>query len=227
MQGLQNCLKNKVITGVCTSLCKNNLDDMVNEEWVNKLIDMGVMYMWFHTYRPIGPDPCPDLALTREDQRRVRQFVVDMRAKKPIGIVDAYYDHDGKALCPAATGISHHISPYGDIEPCPIVQFAKETIDDERGIKETMVQSEFLKDFRDLATKHTRGCIVLEHPDKLKALAEKHGARDTTMRGSSYEELAALEPQPSQYSPGDEIPEKSLLYRLAKKAGFNDFGVYS
>jgi hypothetical protein len=27
-----------------------------------------------------------------------------------------------------ATGISHHISPYGDIEPCPIIQFAKETI---------------------------------------------------------------------------------------------------
>ena len=51
-----------------------------------------------------------------------------MRAKKPIIIIDAYYDGEGQALCPAATGISHHINPWGDIEPCPIVQFAKESI---------------------------------------------------------------------------------------------------
>jgi hypothetical protein len=51
-----------------------------------------------------------------------------MRAKKPIIIIDAYYDGEGKALCPAATGISHHINPWGDIEPCPIVQFSAESI---------------------------------------------------------------------------------------------------
>ena len=32
-----------------------------------------------------------------------------------------------------ATGISHHINPWGDIEPCPIIQFATETIHDDRG----------------------------------------------------------------------------------------------
>jgi len=37
-------------------------------------------------------------------------------------------DGEGKALCPAATGISHHINPWGGIEPCPIVQFSKESI---------------------------------------------------------------------------------------------------
>jgi len=51
----------------------------------------------------------------------VRQFVVEMRAKKPIMIIDAYYDGEGQALCPAATGLSHHINPWGDVEPCPIV----------------------------------------------------------------------------------------------------------
>ena len=34
--------------------------------------------------------------------------------------------------------------------------------------------SEFLRDFRSLAQKTTRGCIVLERPDMLKALVEKH-----------------------------------------------------
>ena len=30
----------------------------------------------------------------------------------------------------------------------------------------------------------------------------------------------------SQYSPGNEVPEKNWLYRLAKRYWFNDFGVY-
>ena len=54
----------------------------------------------------------------------------EQRAKQPIAIVDAYYDHNGKALCPMSTGISHHVSPKGDIEPCPIIQFAVENIKD-------------------------------------------------------------------------------------------------
>jgi hypothetical protein len=39
-------------------------------------------------------------------------------------------------------------------------------------------------------------------------------------------ELEAMELRPSQYAPGEEVPEKSLFYRLAKKFFFNDFGAY-
>ena len=53
---------------------------------------MGVMYTWFHIYRPVGPEACPELALRPEQQRQARQFVVDMRARKPIVIIDAYHD---------------------------------------------------------------------------------------------------------------------------------------
>ena len=99
---------------------------------------MGVMYTWFHIYRPVGPDAKPELALTPEQQLECRQFVVEMRAKKPIVIIDAYYDGEGRALCPAATGFTHHISPWGDIEPCPIIQFAKESIYDERPLARSL-----------------------------------------------------------------------------------------
>ncbi len=227
MQGVETCIRHKLITGVCTSLCQSNYESMLREEWVDRLIEIGAMYMWFHTYRPIGPDPNPQLALTPEQQLRVRKFVVEMRARKPIGIIDAYYDGQGQALCPATTAMSHHISPAGDIEPCPIIQFAKETIDDERGIKRTMVESEFLHEFREMAAATTRGCIVLENPDALKALMIKHGARDTTVRQSAMQELAALEARPSQHNPGHEIPEKNLIYRWAKKYWFSDFGAYA
>jgi MoaA/NifB/PqqE/SkfB family radical SAM enzyme len=229
MQGVENCLKNKLFTGVCTSVCKTNFDDLLKEAWIDKLIDMGVMYTWFHVYRPMGPDACPDLCLTPAQQLEVRKFVVEMRTKKPIIIVDAYFDGEGRALCPAATGITHHINPWGDIEPCPIVQFAKESIKtevDSRHLRDKFQQSTFLKDFRDLARQTTRGCIVLERPDLLKNLVEKHGARDSTVRGSAIEELKAMSVRTSQFNPEAQIPEKNWLYRLAKRFWFNDFGAY-
>jgi MoaA/NifB/PqqE/SkfB family radical SAM enzyme len=229
MQGVHNCLANKVFTGVCTSLCQTNFD-LLSERWIDRLIEMGVMYTWFHVYRPMGPDANPQLCLTPEQQLQARRFVVEMRAKKPIIIIDAYYDGEGQALCPAATGISHHINPWGDIEPCPIVQFTKESIHatetDSRPLRDKFLQSEFLRDFRELAQATTRGCIVLERPDLLKQLVEKHGARDATVRGTALAELAALETRTSQYNPGHEVPEKNWLYRLAKRYWFNDFGVY-
>jgi MoaA/NifB/PqqE/SkfB family radical SAM enzyme len=230
MQGIRNCLNNKVFTGVCTSLCRTNIDDLLTEQWVERLIDMGVMYTWFHVYRPMGPDACPDLCLTPEQQLRARQFVVDMRAAKPIIIIDAYFDGEGRALCPAATGMTHHINPWGDIEPCPIVQFTRESIHaseaDSRSLRDKFLQSSFLGDFRVLAQQTTRGCIVLERPDLLKQLVERHGARDSTARGTALAELEAMQVRTSQYNPRNEIPEKNWLYRLAKHYWFNDFGVY-
>ena len=64
MEGIQNCLANKIFTGVCTSVCKTNIDDLVTEKWVDRLIEMGVFYTWFHVYRPMGPDSSPELCLT-------------------------------------------------------------------------------------------------------------------------------------------------------------------
>jgi MoaA/NifB/PqqE/SkfB family radical SAM enzyme len=226
MQGLERCLENKLITGVCTSLCQTNIDDLLTEAWVDRLISMGVMYVWYHTYRPVGPDAKPELALTPDQQLRARRFVVDIRASKPIGVIDAYYDHLGQALCPAATGLSHHISPWGDIEPCPIVQFATDSIHSEGALKDKFIGSEFLQDFRQVAAEATRGCIVLERQDLLKALVDKHQARDTTARQKAVAELEAMTARPSQHAPRHEVPEKSWVYRFAKKRWFNDFGTY-
>lgn len=226
LRGVDHCLKARVLTGVATSVCQNNIDDLLSEAWIDQLIARGVHYVWYHSYRVVGPDAAPELALTPDQLGRQRRFVVEMRNKKAIGIVDAYYNDKGEALCPAATGVSHHIGPTGFVEPCPVIQFARESIDDDRGIYRTLTESKFLSDFRDLARRSTRGCIILEHPDKLKDFVQAQGATDTTIRKTALAELGAMQNRPSQYRPGAEIPEKHWMYRLAKKYFFTDFGVY-
>ncbi|MEI6034560.1 MAG: radical SAM/SPASM domain-containing protein [Verrucomicrobiae bacterium] len=226
MRGLENCLRERLITGVATSLCRTNIDDLLSERWLRELIRMGAHYVWYYTYRPVGARCNPQLALSQDQLVRVRRFIAEMRGRHPIGIVDCYYDHEGEALCPMATGASHHINPRGDIEPCPLIQFAVENIADPRGIYEAVRDSAFLRDFREVTARTTRGCIILERPDVVRGLAIKHGARDTTLRGTALAELEAMSPQPSHWVPGQEVPERQWMYRLAKKYWFNSFGAY-
>ncbi|MEQ8764703.1 MAG: radical SAM/SPASM domain-containing protein [Planctomycetota bacterium] len=227
LNGLEACVRHKLITGVATSVCQSNYD-LVSEEWVDELIRRGVHYVWFHTYRGVGPKPSPELALRPEQIVAIRRFAVEMRNRKPIAVVDAYWDDKGQALCPAATGISHHIGPWGDVEPCPIIQFATESIRDNGGdLFKTMTESPFLADFRKTAAGATRGCVVLERPDLLSEVVERHGARDTTARKEAHAELSALSSVTSQHQPGQEIPEKHWLYRFAKKHWFFGFGAYT
>src|ERR1041384_871296 len=89
-----------------------------------------------------------------------------------------------------------------------------------------MRDSAFLKDFREISAAHTRGCVVLERPDLVKQIVLKHGARDTTARGTAMAELEAMTPRFSQWLPGQEVPEKHWMYKLAKKYWFHDFGAY-
>lgn len=226
LKGLENCRKHKLITGVATSVCQTNFE-LVSEPWLQRLIQMGVHYVWFHTYRVVGPVPAAHLALTPEQVLHIRRFIVTMRNKLPIGIVDAYWDDQGQALCPMATGISHHIGPGGHVEPCPIIQFAKESIRDRESIYDTLTSSGFLKDFRETAAKATRGCIVLERPDLVKSLVEKHGAADTTQRQTAVAELDAMIPRGSQHNAKVQVPEESWMYRFAKKHWFFGFGAYT
>ena len=44
LRGLRNCLDQKLLTGVATSLCQTNLHDLLSEAWLDKLISMGVHY---------------------------------------------------------------------------------------------------------------------------------------------------------------------------------------
>jgi MoaA/NifB/PqqE/SkfB family radical SAM enzyme len=226
MAGLENCVKNRLITGVATSVCQTNFE-LVSEPWVRKLIDLGVHYVWFHTYRVVGPKMAPELALTPEQVLHIRKFIVRTRATMPIGVIDAYWDDRGEALCPMATGISHHIGPGGHIEPCPIIQFATDTIRDRESIYETLTQSAFIRDFRETAARATRGCVVLERPDLVKQLVEKHGARDTTQRLTAMAEVESMQPRGSQYDRNHPIPEEHWMYRFAKKHWFFGFGAYT
>lgn len=223
--GLDACLRARLVTGVAASLCQSNLDDLLSDRFLDSLIARGVSYAWYYLYRPAGGNPCTELALTAEQIQRVRRFVVEARARKPILLVDSYWDDRGRAICPAAVGISHHVGPWGDIEPCPPIQFAAETIHD-GDVEATIRDSKYLADFRRLAADAGRGCILLTDPAGLATFVVAAGARPSSRRAGDLERLRQASLLPSHHQPDAEIPEKHWAYRFAKKRWFFGFGAY-
>ncbi len=226
MSGIDAAVNNKLITGVATSVCKSNYKDLVSEEFVNKCIEKGVHYLWYYIYRPVGAQPNPDLILSEEEILGLREFTVNIRKKAPLMIIDTYWDKDGNALCPGAMGMSHHINANGDIEFCPPIQFACDNIGDGRDISQVIDNSTFIKNMREGITRKTRGCPILEDPQYLTMLIKETGGKDSSQRAAGYDELELMNCCPGHHMPGKEIPEKSRLYRFAKKYWFFGFGAY-
>ncbi len=223
-EAVENATRAGLITGVAMSVCKSNLELALSADFINSLIQKNVAYLWYYIYRPVGADSTVELALSKEEIQKLRQFMVDARSQFDLVIIDAYWDENGNGLCPAASGLSHHINASGYIEPCPVIQFATDRVD-KRPLTEIYRESVFLKALKQEIPKKTSGCVIMEDPQWLVEMVEKHGATDTSGRGNEAERLRTM-PTVSSHGSGVPVPEKGWIYRFAKKRAFFGLGAY-
>jgi MoaA/NifB/PqqE/SkfB family radical SAM enzyme len=223
-QAIENCTKAGLVTGVAISVCKSNLEMALSPEFIHSLIEKGVAYLWYYIYRPVGPQPNYQLALSPDEIRQLRQHIVDARMKYSIAIIDTYWNADGIGMCPAAEGLSHHINASGFVEPCPVIQFAADHVD-EKPMDRLYAESEFLNDFRKQIHQKTKGCVAMEDPQWLAGFVTKHSAQNTSGRIGELERLK-LAPETFSHGSCEVIPEKSRIYRFAKRRAFFGLGAY-
>lgn len=227
LRGVRTCRKARLIFGVAASICRSNYEELVNRSHIERMAKEGALYLWYYIYRPVGAIPHPENALTKEQIRHLRQFMVEQRKNAPLFIIDTYWDDKGKALCPAATGMSHHVSPSGALEFCPPLQMAKDFInEDASNLAELFRTSGFLSEFRKMAAETSRGCILLEDPQKMLRFLEEQNAADTTTRGTVREEYEKMRPLAGHDMKEEKIPEQNVFYKLLKKKYFFGFGAY-
>ncbi|WP_291530315.1 radical SAM protein [Bacteroides sp. UBA939] len=227
LAGVRACRKAKLIFGAAASICKSNYDELVSRKYIELIAREGAHYLWYYIYRPVGANPNMANALDKEQILAFRRFVVEQRKDAPLFLIETYWDDKGNALCPGATGMSHHISPSGALEFCPPIQMAKDFInEDGSNLAKLFEKSEFLADFRKMTAGNSRGCILLEDPEKLIDFLEQHEAIDTTSRRTVLEEYKKMSPVAGHNMQGEEIPEANSIYKLVKKKYFFGFGAY-
>lgn len=227
LAGLRACRKAKLLIGAATSVCKSNFNELVRREHLEWLASEGVHYVWYYIYRPVGAQPNVENALSREEIRTLRYFLVEQRRSAPLFIIDAYWDNLGKAICPGATGMSHHIAPSGALEFCPPLQLSKERLNDEASnLVELFEQSSFLADMRSFTASTTRGCILMDAPEKMTNFLIAQQLEDSTSRGTVLQEYRCMRPCPGHDMGEEAIPEANAAYRFLKKQYFFGFGAY-
>ena len=227
LAGLRACRKAKLIFGVAASIGRSNYDELVSRKHIEDIAREGAAYLWYYIYRPVGNNPIIENALSKEQIRDFRIFLSEQRVDAPLFIIDTYWDDRGRAMCPAATGMSHHIAPSGAVEFCPPLQMAKDFINaDASNLVEIFNNSEFLVSLRKMTAETSRGCILLENPQKMLQFLQEWNAIDSTSRGTVAEEYAAMRVVAGHDMQGEEIEEKSKIYRMLKKRYFFGFGAY-
>ena len=226
LAGLEASVKAGLFTGVAASINKRNFAELVSTEYLNFLVKKGVHYIWYYIYRPCGSEPDFDNALDAEQILALRRFIVEERRRARIIIIDAYWDGRGKAVCPGAMGLSHHISPGGGVEFCPIVQFSGDFLNaDASNLEAILQQNPLLANMRAFTSEKGRNCVLMESPNELAVFLQEHGALDSSNR-DALGELQTRVPMVCHDLKGQEIPEQSLAYRLGKKFYFFGFGAY-
>lgn len=224
VKAIDTVVRHKLITGVAISVCKSNIEMALSEDFIRMLYSKGIIYLWYYIYRPTGADPHYELALSAEEIQRLRHFIVEGRTRYPIVIIDSYWGADGEPFCPAVEGLSHHINPTGNIEPCPVIQFSVDHLNGAT-LKETYENSFFLKNFKLEVGKKTKGCILMEDPGWLQKFTEEQEAHNTSNRKDFGLQLSKAPVIPSHGS-CPKIPEKNWAYRFAKKHAFFGLGAY-
>ena len=227
MAGLDEAVKAGLFTGVTASINMKNFDELVSREYLDFLVSKGVHYIWYFIYRPCGPDPEYENALDRDHVLKLRQFLVEQRRTAKIVILDAYWDAEGHAQCPGAMGLSHHISPNGAVEFCPIMQAACGHLNADASNLEAIFQQEtLLAGLRKFSASQGRDCMVIHSPHELLDNLKANSAEDSSGRDGFFRELAERTPMCCHDVPGGEIPEQSAAYRFGKRNYFFGFGAY-
>ncbi len=169
-----------VLFGASVTAMSNNLEELFSDSFMEHLINKGVTYIWSFHYVPIGSDPDVNLMLTPEQRKWMINRVDEIRAEKPVLLVDFWNDGGYTEGCIAGGREYFHINAAGDVEPCAFVHFAVDNIRD-KSLREVLLNP-FFKAYQQempFCENHLAPCPIIDNPEKLKDMIDRCNAQPT------------------------------------------------
>jgi MoaA/NifB/PqqE/SkfB family radical SAM enzyme len=180
-----------VLTGFSSTVTRDNYEYWMNREHLDQYIKQGLRIGVFIEYIPTAePDapsrqslsPCSDngLMLTEEEREKFRAHVLDYRESKPIIILHSPNDQEYYGGCVSAGRGFAHVTPGGDVTPCPVSNLATHNLQ-KSSLREALA-SELFTEIRNngfLLENHDLPCALLSHQEEVLELAKTVGAYRT------------------------------------------------
>ncbi len=135
----------KMPFGFSVAVTNKNVNVIMSDKFVDFLVKEGGLLCWYFLYMPVGKNPDLKLMPTPEQRLYMLKRDNEIRATKPIFIVDFWNDAPYVGGCIAGNKYVH-ITSKGDVEPCIFTHFAMDNIKN-KSLKEVM-NSAYFKELR-------------------------------------------------------------------------------
>ncbi len=190
-------LKNeKILFGISVCYTSKNVGQVTSDEFLDKMIEMGVKYAFYFNFMPVGKGAEKSLIPTPSQRKYMYFWMKKMRNSrtgKPLFVMDFQDDGEYVGGCIAGGRNYFHINSNGDIEPCVFIHYSDSNIRTDT-LLEALQKPLFMayrkgQPFND---NHLMPCPMLENPDILRKIIKETGAKSTDLVSQeSADELCA------------------------------------
>ena len=178
LKTIQNLNHFGILSGISVTITRKNFRYWKNEKNIDDLISKGVHLGFFLEYIPV--DNGTELMLTKAEHKEFRQAILIYRETKQILLIHSPGDEELMGGCVSAGRGFAHITPSGDLTPCPVSNFATHNLT--KSSLRAGLQSPFFKLIREnehlLETDGTP-CALFAHPEEFQILASQVYAYQT------------------------------------------------
>ena len=170
-----------------------NYESISSEEFYDKMISLGALFVWYFHYMPVGNDAAPELLPTPDQRIGMYRRIRDYRTRKALFAMDFQNDAEYVGGCIAGGRRYLHINANGDVDPCVFVHYSDSNIR-QKTLLEALRSPLFMAyhDGQPFNENMLRPCPMLENPEKLRKMVADTGARSTDPQSpESAEHLCA------------------------------------
>ncbi|MEE8564314.1 MAG: radical SAM protein [Atribacterota bacterium] len=189
-------------TGISATITRMNFKYWMDPENIDNLIKQNIRILFLIEYIPQTPlppqktestgystksslDMTPSdhsLLLKSEERREFRAQILKFRSTKPIFIIHSPGDEEYFGGCVSAGRGFAHVTPAGDLTPCPVSNIATHNLINS-ALREGLASPLFKEICKNEHLLETEGmpCALFAHPEEVSALAKLVGAYKTDL----------------------------------------------
>jgi len=166
-----------ILNGISVTITQLNYKQWMNSEFIDTLIDKGIRIAFFIEYISSDPREDSSLMLTINQRKLFREKMLDYRANKKIYLIHSPGDEELFGGCVSAGKGFAHITPYGDLTPCPVSNVATHNLKTD-SLKDGLAGDLFrlIRENEHLLETEGTPCALFAHQTEVKKLAGKVGA---------------------------------------------------
>ena len=165
--------KNNIIFGASLTFTNNNIQELVSNEFIDKLHDSGCKVVFFIEYVPVNGQT-NELAPSDEKRELLLNNLERLRNEYQNMLFMSFPgDEKDSGGCLAAGRGFFHINSHGGAEPCPASPYSDVNVKDSSILE--VLNSKLFKSLRDegiLMKEHDGGCVLFEHRKEVERLLE-------------------------------------------------------